>query len=93
MGIRMALGATGREALRTLAVPGIALAAAGIVLGLAGAVAATGLLRGFVWGVQPADPLTFAVTAAVLLTVATLASIVPALRILQVDPARTLRQD
>jgi ABC-type lipoprotein release transport system permease subunit len=46
-----------------------------------------------VWGVRGTDPVTFIFTASILLLVAFLASLVPALRILQMDPAATLRNE
>ena len=93
MGIRMALGATMRRAVADLAVPGIALAAVGIVTGLAAARVAVTLLEAFVWGTSPTDPVTFGTVAALFLAVAAIASIAPALRILRLDPAKTLRAD
>ncbi len=93
MGIRLALGATFGQALRTLALPGIVLAGTGTVAGLMGAVAAVPLIRHFVWGISLSDPLTYAGVVAVLLAVATAASVTPALRILRLDPATTLRQE
>jgi predicted lysophospholipase L1 biosynthesis ABC-type transport system permease subunit len=93
MGIRMALGATVSQAMHAIAVPGIVLAAIGTGVGLAAASASTRLIRHFVWGVTPNDPLTFVSVAAALLAVATAASFIPALRLLRLDPATTLRQD
>ena len=93
MGIRMALGATVGQALRTLAMPGIVLAGAGTAIGLVLASASAGLIRHFVWGVGAKDPLTFAVVGATLLIVAVGASLVPALRIFRLDPATTLRHE
>ncbi len=71
--------------------PGVILALIGIAAGAILARATVRLLESMIWGVQPADPVTFAVTAAVLLAVAAMASLVPALRILRLDAARTLR--
>ena len=51
------------------------------------------LFKALVFGVKENDPLTFAAMAAVLLGVATLASLIPALRILKMDPAQTLRSE
>ena len=93
MGIRLALGATFGQALRTLAAPGVVLAGIGTAAGLAGSVAAVPLIRHFVWGVSVSDPTTYAGVAALLLGVATVASVAPALRILRLDPATTLRQE
>jgi predicted permease len=93
MGIRMALGATMRRAVADLAMPAIALAAAGIVAGLAMARIAVRLLETFVWGTSPTDPATFVAVAVLFLGVAATASVAPALRILRLDPARTLRAE
>jgi ABC-type antimicrobial peptide transport system permease subunit len=93
MGIRLALGATFGQTLRTLALPGIVLAGTGTVAGLIGAVASVPLIRHFVWGISVSDPLTYAGVVIVLLAVATAASVTPALRILRLDPASTLRQE
>ena len=93
MGIRLALGATFGQALRTLALPGVVLAGAGTVAGLVCAVCALPLVRHFVWGVSVSDPLTYAGVVVILLAVATVSSVAPALRILRLDPATTLRQE
>lgn len=87
------LGATFGQALRTLAMPGILLAGVGATAGLIGAVAAVPLIRHFVWGVRVSDPITYAGVVLLLLAVATVASVTPALRILRLDPATTLRQE
>jgi ABC-type lipoprotein release transport system permease subunit len=50
-------------------------------------------LAHLLWGVRPVDPVTFAATAALLLLVAAAASLAPALRVLRLDPARTLRNE
>ena len=50
-------------------------------------------LRSMLWGVRETDPVTFATTAGILLVVAALASLMPALRILRMDPAETLRNE
>jgi ABC-type antimicrobial peptide transport system permease subunit len=93
MGIRMALGASSGQSMRTLVAPGLAMAAAGVLIGSALSLAATGLLRSFVWGIRPNDPATFLAVAVVLLVIATVASVLPAMKILRLDPARTLRRD
>jgi ABC-type antimicrobial peptide transport system permease subunit len=69
------------------------LAAIGVALGAAAALATARLLQSFLWGVTPADPLTFATVIATLLAVAAAASIVPALTVLRLDPAVTLRAE
>jgi len=89
----MALGATLGSAMWTVIRPGIRLALMGILAGGVLARLAATLLRNLVWGVPTTDPATFAGVAAVLLTVALLASLLPALRLLRLDPAETLRAE
>jgi ABC-type antimicrobial peptide transport system permease subunit len=91
IGIRVALGATMTNALRALALPGIVLALAGTAIGIAVSLALARLLQHYVWGVSTTDPVTFAAVAALLPAVATVASLIPALRILRLDPAMILR--
>jgi predicted permease len=93
MGIRMALGASTAQAVRTVALPGVALSIAGVVIGCALARGATQTLRHLVWGVTPGDPLTYAAVAIVLLLVAAAASLLPSLRVARLDPASTLREE
>jgi ABC-type antimicrobial peptide transport system permease subunit len=93
MGIRIALGSTSTAALRSLALPGVWLAAAGTALGVTIAASVSRLASHFVWGVSASDPLTFGLVSIVLLLVAAVASLVPARRILRLDPATTLRQE
>jgi hypothetical protein len=93
MGIRLALGSSTSRALRTLALPGVGLASAGTVVGLLLAAAGAGTLGRFVWGISTYDPLTFIAVAVLLPGVASAASIAPAIRILRLDPATTLRQE
>jgi predicted permease len=90
-GIRLALGASPRGAMRVLVVPGLTLTAIGLAAGLAAALGAGQLVSSMLWGVSPADPLTFAVVAAAVLAIAVVASVLPARRILRLDPARILR--
>ncbi len=89
----MALGATTSRAILTLVTPGLALAAAGIALGSLLALGAASLIRSFVWGVSPTDPATFAAVAAFFILLAAVASVLPALRILRLGPATTLRAE
>ena len=93
LGIRLALGATRSRVLRDVVVPGVSLAAIGVVIGSGAAIAAVRLLRSFLWGVTPNDPLTFAGVIVLLLAVALVASVIPALRVLRLDPALTLRAE
>jgi predicted permease len=93
LGIRMALGATAGQTIAGIMRPGLTLAVAGIIAGLGLASVAVRLMKSLVFGVKENDPLTFASMAAVLLGVAVVASLVPALRILKMDPAQTLRSE
>jgi predicted permease len=93
LGIRLALGATGSQVMREMVMPGLVLAAAGVVIGSAAALAMVRLMQSFLWGVTPTDPITFAAVIATLLFVAFVASVVPALRVLRLDPALTLRAE
>jgi len=92
IGVRMALGAARRDVLRLVVGHGLALAGAGVMVGLALAPAGTWAARSFFYGVSPYDPLTFAGVAAFLLAVALLASWVPALRATRIDPLVALRE-
>jgi predicted permease len=90
-GIRIALGATRGQVVAGIVMPGVALAGAGIAIGGAASVAAIRALQSFLWGVAPTDPVTLIGVVIVLLAVATLASAVPAWRLVRSDPARSLR--
>ena len=93
LGIRLALGAPRARVMRDVLAPGVTLAIVGVAGGSAGAFAAARLLRSFLWGVRPADPLTFVAAVSTLIVVAFVASIIPALRVLRLDPALTLRAE
>ena len=93
LGIRLALGATAGQVMRGVVGPGLALAGIGVFAGGAAALAGARLLRAFLWGVQPADPLTFGAVVVTLLAVALAASVIPALRVLRLDPVRSLRAE
>jgi predicted permease len=91
LGIRIALGATVRQTILAAAVPGFVLAAVGVAIGLVAARLAATTMRHLVWGVEVTDPLTFIAAAAAVLFVATIASLVPALWIVRLNPIRALR--
>jgi predicted permease len=91
LGIRIALGASSRQAMASAALPGLALALVGVVIGGVGARLAASTLRHLVWGVSVADPLTFAAAIGTVLAVAALAALVPALRIVRLNPITALR--
>ncbi len=93
IGIRLALGATAGQTIAGAIRPGILLSIVGIGAGLGMSLVAVRFLRSLLWGVRETDPVTFGATAAILLLVAALASLAPALRILRMDPAETLRNE
>jgi ABC-type antimicrobial peptide transport system permease subunit len=89
--IRMALGANPAGVLRLVITEGMKPALIGMLLGAVGAYALGGLLSKLIYGVSPADPLTFLVVALLLLAVALVACMIPAYRATQIDPVRALR--
>ena len=91
IGVRMALGAARSSVLSLVMKQGVGLALVGVVIGLAGAFALTRVLEAQLFGVTPTDPATFALVAAVLTLVATMATLIPALRAIRLDPVRALR--
>jgi ABC-type antimicrobial peptide transport system permease subunit len=92
-GIRLALGARRAEVLRLVLASGLRLSAVGAGIGLVGAVAASRLMSGFLYGVKPSDPLCYGAGILVAIVVALLASYVPAHRATTVDPMVALRYE
>jgi predicted permease len=93
IGIRMALGARGRDVMKLVVAEGMALVAVGAMVGVAGAYAATRVLSGFLYEVSVTDRPTFASIVVLLLVVAAVACYVPARRAATVDPLVALRHD
>jgi putative ABC transport system permease protein len=91
IGIRIALGARTGDVLRLIVIQGMRLVLAGALIGLAGALVLTRLLRSLLFGVSSADPLTFAIIAVLLAAVALLACWLPARRAAKIDPVEALR--
>ncbi|HEX3927315.1 MAG TPA: ABC transporter permease [Gemmatimonadales bacterium] len=93
LGVRVALGASRENVLGLVLRQGMALAAIGAVLGIAGALGLTRLMTAQLYGIHPDDPATFATVTAVLLLVAVAATLIPALRATRVDPIIALREE
>jgi predicted permease len=93
IGIRIALGAIPREILGLVLSQGAWLAGLGIAAGLLGALGATRLLAGLLYGVAPTDAVTFVATAVALAAVAVVASLLPAVRAVRTDPVDALRSE
>jgi putative ABC transport system permease protein len=93
IGIRLALGAQPRQVMIPVLREAIALALAGIGIGLIAALASGRVLSGFLFDVRPTDPLTLASVALLLLTVAVSASYIPSRRTLRIDPVSALRAE
>ncbi len=93
IGVRMALGAEASEVLRWMLVRGLALASVGIAIGLAFALGLAHLLSSALYGVRPTDPVIFVTAPMALLSVALLASYIPARRAARVDPMVALRYE
>jgi ABC-type antimicrobial peptide transport system permease subunit len=90
IGIRMALGATAGSVFRLVIGQALRLVSIGVAVGLAAAAALTRVLERLLFEVDALDPWTFAVTALVLLVVATVASYVPARRSMRLAPVEAL---
>jgi len=93
IGIRMALGASRANVLGLIVRRGVLYAGAGIAAGIAAALFLTRLMEGLLFGVAPRDPLTFVAVSAILLVIAVVASLIPALRAARVDPLEALRAE
>ena len=91
--VRLAVGARGADVLRLIVGGGLRLALAGIAAGLAASFALTRLMKGLLYGVEPTDPIAFAIAPAVLALSAIVASVIPAWRAMRVDPVSILRRD
>jgi putative ABC transport system permease protein len=93
IGIRMALGARHTHVLGLVVGHGSKLTAAGLVLGVGGALALTRFMKSLLFGVDAKDPVTFAGVVALLAVVALAACFVPAWRAMQVEPMVALRDE
>ena len=93
IGVRLALGARRTDLLSLVIGKGLKLVLCGSVIGLAGALAATRLVSSLLYGVSAADPLTFAGVSLLLVSIAVLASWLPARRAIKVDRMEALRHE
>lgn len=91
-GIRMALGATPVRTVLTAAVPGLTFGGAGLVAGLVLARAGSTVMKALVWGVTTSDPVAYGAAAATVIVVSLVATFVPSLRIVRLNPIRALRR-
>ena len=93
IGVRIALGATGRDVITDVLGHGLRLAGLGVAVGLALALTTTRLMSALLFGTSPTDVATFAGAATLLSAIAIAASLVPALRASRVDPLVALRDE
>jgi predicted permease len=91
IGVRMALGAQQSDVRRMVLRHGAAIGAGGVIIGLAAAVGLTRVMSALLFGVRPADPVTYAAGAASVAAVSLLACYIPARRAAAVDPLEALR--
>jgi predicted permease len=93
IGVRMALGADRGQVLRMMIAGGMTTIAVGLAIGVVLAPAVTRMMRGLLFAVHPADPVTIAGGAAVLVAMAFLAILIPARRATRVSPMKALRYE
>lgn len=93
IGVRMALGAAPGDIVRWVLGRAALLAGLGVAVGLAGALGAARLLRGLLYGVDPADPLVLALLLVFLPAVVLAAAFLPALRAARLNPTQALQQE
>jgi macrolide transport system ATP-binding/permease protein len=92
LGLRMALGAGVKDLLRLVMSRGLRLTAAGIVIGIVGAVMLTRLMADLLYKVSPRDPIVFGTAFIILIVVAFIACFVPAWRATRIDPVQALHE-
>jgi putative ABC transport system permease protein len=93
IGLRVALGAQGRDILMLILKQGAVLTLAGLILGIIGSFALTRLLMGLLFEVKPTDPATYVIVSILLVVVAVAACLIPSLRATKVDPLVALRYE
>src|SRR5688500_7060165 len=92
IGIRMSLGADSARVQRMVLAEGGILLVYGLILGVAGALIGTRLIRGLLFGVTPNDPITLVAVATMMVVVGVAACWLPALRAAKIDPAVAIRR-
>jgi putative ABC transport system permease protein len=93
IGVRIALGASSGDVLGLVIAEGMRPTAAGILIGACGAFALGGVLSKLIYGISPADPLTFLAVALLLMLVALAACAIPGYRATRVEPVTALRNE
>ena len=93
IGIRLAIGATSRQILTLVLRGGLKLTLVGAALGIAGALALSRVMEGFLHGITPTDPPTFAAVLALVATAAAVATLIPARRAARIDPVVAVRSE
>jgi ABC-type antimicrobial peptide transport system permease subunit len=93
LGIRMALGSTTGQAIRSALRPGLAWVLAGAIGGSAASLGVEQFLRSYIYGIRATDMVTLAIAGAGLLLATLIASLIPASKILRLNPADTLRAE
>ncbi len=93
IGIRMALGASAQDVRKMVVRQGMALALAGVIIGVAAALGVTRLMASLLYGVTPRDPIAMTSVALLLVGVALAATYLPARRASQMDPVESLRYE
>jgi len=93
MAIRMALGSQRSDIVRLVVSSGARMAGVGCFLGMAGALTVSWLLRSFLFGISPFDPLSLLLACVCVFALALAASAIPARRAASVDPNQALRSD
>jgi len=93
IGVRIALGAGPVQLGRYVVRRGLRIAGIGLIAGLAVSMLTARLIKGLLYGVQPADPLVLALTALLITTIAVAASLAPTIRAMRVDPMLSLKAE
>ena len=93
IGLRMALGAQAQTVVGGVVRSALVMGGIGALVGVGAALALSRLMRGFLFGVAPNDPLVFATVPVLLLAACVVASLVPALRASHVNPVEALRRE